>query len=187
MTASTEPVDPIERLKRFRRDVQKEDAAQLAQKESSLYVAACKKLAPLFDYSMQEISEVWAECSAHEEDKAGAFESEMRYRGMGCITVSVSPGKGKKGRPKRDALFELLTDIRKTLAWKQFLQKVREETDGLVILVFKPRNKEKPWVMTNRTMSVELQPLAGRILIPLKGAPDIIIMPLETYLKENLS
>lgn len=194
ITMMADSTKSINRCRRFKDDVEKADSELVANAEGNLLVLACQRLAPLFDYSTQEITDAWSDCTTYEEDRIEAFKAEMESRGMGCIAAAVPPTKAiedtakkkKSGRPKRDSILTLLLDTKKTIAWKHFVEKVRSRTDGFVILVFRVNGTKKPWIMTNRGTSGESKSFAGRILIPVKGAPDIHVMPLETYIEENL-
>lgn len=195
MTDSNE-IDPIDRCRRFKQTLLKATEQQAEKQHSRLLVDACRELAPLFGYSAQEINNIWFECNDHEEDPLFAFQAEMIERGMQSVAVPTeipeplpAPGaKKKRGRKKKkkvDNLWELITDVQETAIWRQFVSNI-QQGNGLVLLVFKPEGSQRHWIMTNWESAVEPQSYRGRIVIPISGAPDVCIMPLKSYLEENL-
>jgi hypothetical protein len=179
--------DSIESIDRFGRFVERIEEADQELKESrevKLLVTACQELAPLFDCTAQEIGRAWHDCEKSEENSAEAFREEMKARGMSCVVAAVPPNSGKTGRPRQVAFEQLIVNIRKTWVWRQFIKNVRE-SDGLIMLVFRPANKKKTWVLTNMHSATKPRNFFGRIVIPVKGAPDVVIMPLAAYVEET--
>lgn len=171
-----------QRARRFKMSVEEATQESKERQYIHLLVDACCALAPVFDVNPRVVSQWWrACCDEYANNEAPAeFEAMLAQSDMSVVTAA-HPCIKKRGKC-RNTLMDLLTNPQSSDLWRQFAE--RAMVTYTVVLVFRPGTSRTLWVMTNRPSGTDRLLSVSRLVIPVEGAPAVIVMPLKTYVEE---
>jgi hypothetical protein len=163
-------LDPSQLAAGFQDSVKKVKHNQKALTERKLLDTLIKKVAPVYGIHTQDVRE-----ALHHPEPL--MWLEMEYPEMPARCMAVTTHKLKVGSLFNGKFF-------KSRVWRAFLSVV-DKQGGCALLVC--RAGRTPWVVGNVYTAAPRKLKLARVVIPAAApAPDAYVMPLKSFVKENM-